>query len=142
MTSLLTVTYSFYVPWAVVYLDMDEASFMVKVPVLLWQGCFTDTTCVISSLVDTTPYPALTYDPSTVTTFSNLLLAVCCLHILGIFISIVACSIHLLDIYKIRMMHSSFRFVYPTAVGCYLLSLLIFFPTLVFFMQGGFFLSG
>lgn len=144
MISLLAVSYSFYAPWALIYLDMNEASFMVKVPVLLWQGCFYEYkhSCIISSLVDTTSYPALTFDPSSLTLFSNVMLVVCFLHLLGLCISVAACGLHLLDIYKIRMMHSSGRFMYPTAVACFLLSLLIFFPTLAFYMQGGFFLSG
>lgn len=141
--SLFSFCYSFYVPWALVYLDMNEVSFMVKVPVLLWQGCFYDNhSCIISSLVDTTAYPTLSFDPTTLALFSNILLVVCFLHLLGICLSVVACGVHLLDMYKIRMMLSSMRFVYPTAVGCFLLSLLLFFPTLAFHMQGGFFLSG
>ena len=142
LVSLLAMVYSVYAPWALIYLDMTESSFLVKVPVLLWQGCFTDHSCLISSLVDTKQFPTLTYDTDTLALFSTLLLTVYVLQALGIIIGITACIIHLLDMFKIKMMHSSYRFVYPAAVVCSILSLLVFFPTLIFFIQGGYFLSG
>ena len=142
VVAFLAVWYSFFVPWALLFMDMSEDSFILKVPVLLWQGCLYDKSCIVTSLVDTSAYPSLSFDNAILEIFSNTLLIVSSFNFLGVLFSVVACFVHFLDLYKFRMMHSTLRFIYPAAVGCYLLSLMILFPTLVFFMQGGFFLSG
>jgi hypothetical protein len=143
IVSLLAVSYSFHVPWALMYLHMSSASYTVKVPVLLWQGCFEDAACMVSPVVDSqNTYSNLEYNPTDLMVLSNILLLSCFSQFLGIAVNIMACSIHLFDIFKIPRMHPNYRFVYPTAVACNLLSLAVLFPTLMYYMQGGFFLSG
>lgn len=144
VVSVVVFWYSFYVPWALMNLDMTGASYKVKVPVLLWQGCFDNSSCMVTPLVDvTSDLSLLEYDPFTLSLLSHLLMGASFLHVLGIFIGTAACSIHLLDTYKIRIMPLRLRYVYPSAVGCYLLSLSIFLPFLVCFIQGGgYLLSG